>query len=133
MPLSIDEPRRFLSPGRYFSSRKNFSNRKTAGEKSIWPQGGIFFSVLLLSALGFARQGEVAPDLDVPFVPTPFEVVDRMLEMAEVKPDDYLIDLGSGDGRIVVSAVRDWNVRAALGIDLDPQRVAEARASADEA
>lgn len=53
-----------------------------------------------------------------------------MLEMADVQEDDYVIDLGSGDGRIVVAAVRDFNARAAHGIDLDPQRVAEGRENA---
>jgi len=68
--------------------------------------------------------------LDVPYVPTPHSVVRRMLEMAEVQPDDYLVDLGSGDGRIVIAAVRDWDVKSAHGIDLDPVRVREARANA---
>ncbi len=64
--------------------------------------------------------------LDVPYVPTPHDVVRRMLQMAEVGPDDYLVDLGSGDGRIVIAAVRDWGVRKAYGIDLDPERIREA-------
>jgi len=68
--------------------------------------------------------------LDVPYVPTPHSVVRRMLEMADVQPDDHLVDLGSGDGRIVIAAVRDWQVKRAQGIDLDPVRVSEARANA---
>lgn len=82
---------------------------------------------------GFVRKAVASPQLDVPYVPTRHEVVKRMLEMAEVKPSDYLIDLGSGDGRIVVAAVKDWNVGNALGIDLDPQRVTEARENARSA
>src|SRR5690606_23741516 len=74
-----------------------------------------------------------SPNLDVPYVPTRTPVVTRMLEMAQIKPDDYLIDLGSGDGRIVVAAARDWNVSRALGIDLDPQRIAEANENAKQA
>ncbi|GAB6056953.1 methyltransferase domain-containing protein [Desulfonatronum parangueonense] len=73
------------------------------------------------------------PQLDVGYVPTPHEVVQRMLEMAEVHDDDFVVDLGSGDGRIVVAAVRDFNARLALGIDLDPQRVAEGRENARKA
>ncbi len=73
------------------------------------------------------------PRLDVPYVPTPQDVVERMLQMADVQSDDYLIDLGSGDGRIVVTAVQKWEVKEALGIDLDPQRVAEARENAEKA
>lgn len=72
-------------------------------------------------------------ELDVPYVPTPHEIVASMLEMAAVGPDDHLIDLGSGDGRIVIAAVRDRDARSAEGIDLDPVRVAEARANAIDA
>ena len=53
-----------------------------------------------------------------------------MLEIAEVGAEDYLIDLGSGDGRIVISAVRDRGARAALGVEIDPERIAEANAAA---
>lgn len=77
-----------------------------------------------------AAAATAAPRLDVPYVPTPHDVVHRMLEMAEVKPDDYLIDLGSGDGRIVIAAVQNWNVERALGIDLDPQRIEQAEENA---
>lgn len=71
--------------------------------------------------------------LDVPYVPTPHEAVYRMLEMAHVQPDDYVIDLGSGDGRIVIAAARDWGVKRALGIDIDPERIAEANDGAKKA
>ena len=73
------------------------------------------------------------PHLDVPYVPTPPEVVDRMLEMAQVDTDDTLVDLGSGDGRIVIAAVTDYGVRNARGIDLDPERVKEAHENARDA
>ena len=56
-----------------------------------------------------------------------------MLELVQVQPDDYVIDLGSGDGRIVIAAARDWGVKRALGIDIDPERIAEANAAAQEA
>lgn len=61
---------------------------------------------------------------DVIFVPTPYEVVDKMLEMAEVKKEDLLYDLGCGDGRIVVTAAKKFGCRA-VGYDIDPQRVKE--------
>lgn len=73
------------------------------------------------------------PRLDVPYVPTPQAVVNRMLEMAQLQPDDFLVDLGSGDGRIVVTALRDWDLRSAMGVDIDPQRIAEAIENAQEA
>lgn len=63
--------------------------------------------------------------LDVPFVPTEEEVVDTMLELANVGPKDVLYDLGSGDGRILVSAAKDWGARG-VGIEIDPTRIAEA-------
>jgi ubiquinone/menaquinone biosynthesis C-methylase UbiE len=71
------------------------------------------------------------PVLDVPYVPTPPEVVDRMLEMAAVRPDDFVIDLGSGDGRIAIAAARKG--ARALGIDIDPERVLEAQDNARKA
>lgn len=69
-----------------------------------------------------------AQDLDVPYVPTPNDVVEKMLDLADVDSSDYVIDLGSGDGRIVIAAAK----RGATGhgIDLDPKRVAEARSNA---
>lgn len=67
------------------------------------------------------------PDLylDVPFVPTDDEVVQAMLDLGRVGPNDVLYDLGSGDGRILVSAARDRNTRG-IGVDIDPMRIAEA-------
>jgi hypothetical protein len=63
---------------------------------------------------------------DVPYVPTPQPVVDAMLKLGEAKAGDYHIDLGCGDGRIVVTAARDFGTRG-LGVDIDPRRIAEAR------
>lgn len=73
-----------------------------------------------------------AVTLDVPYVPTPQPVVDRMLEIARVERSDMVYDLGCGDGRIVVTAARRFGCRG-VGIDIDPQRIAEARANAREA
>lgn len=61
---------------------------------------------------------------DVHFVPTPQEVVNRMLELANVTKDDVVYDLGCGDGRIVVTAAKKYGCKA-IGVDIDPQRVAE--------
>ena len=66
---------------------------------------------------------------DVIFVPTPQQVVDEMLKVANVKKGDVLYDLGSGDGRIPVTAAKRFSVRA-VGIDIDPQRIAEANENA---
>ena len=70
-------------------------------------------------------------DLDVPYVPTPRRVVEAMLELAAVGPEDYLIDLGSGDGRIAIMAAQRG--ARALGVDLDPDRVSEATLAAQVA
>ena len=65
--------------------------------------------------------------IGAPYVPTPHEVVDKMLEMAEVEEDDTLYDLGSGDGRIILEAADRYNARA-IGIEADPLRVLWSRA-----
>lgn len=66
---------------------------------------------------------------DVIFVPTPQAVVDAMLEVAKVGPNDILYDLGSGDGRIPITAAKRFGTRG-VGIDLDPRRIEEANANA---
>ena len=66
-----------------------------------------------------AQEGKI-----VPYVPTPQEVVDRMLELAQVKKGDVVYDLGSGDGRIVVTAAKKYGVRA-IGFEIDPERIKE--------
>ena len=68
---------------------------------------------------------------DVPYVPTPEAVVDKMLEVAKVGPSDVVYDLGSGDGRIVIAAAKKG--ARAVGIDIDPERIREARANARKA
>lgn len=86
--------------------------------------------VLAFLILAFASPAAAIPEdeLDVPFVATPMPAVERMLDMARVGPGDYLIDLGSGDGRIAVAAAQRG--ARALGVDVDPMRIAEAVAAA---
>ena len=69
---------------------------------------------------------------DVIFVPTPNEVVDKMLEMAKVNAKDTVYDLGCGDGRIVITAAQKYGARA-VGVDIDPRRIQEATANAKAA
>jgi SAM-dependent methyltransferase len=71
-------------------------------------------------------------ELDVPYVPTRGDVVEEMLRMADVKPDDVVYDLGCGDGRIVIMAAQKFGARG-VGIDIDPRRIEEARANAARA
>ena len=84
-----------------------------------------FAAALVLAAPAVAR----AQQPDVIYVPTPYEVVDEMLRLANVKKGDVLYDLGSGDGRIPVTAAKKFGVRA-IGIDIDPQRIKEATENA---
>ena len=69
---------------------------------------------------------------EIPFVPTPIEVVDKMLELAQVKKGDVLYDLGSGDGRIVIRAAKKYGVRA-VGIEMDQVLLQKARQDAKAA
>jgi len=66
---------------------------------------------------------------EVPYIQTPTNVVETMLSIAEVGPQDYVVDLGSGDGRIVIAAAKRYHARG-LGIDLDNWLIAESRANA---
>jgi SAM-dependent methyltransferase len=81
---------------------------------------------------GWAQDAPDPPRLDVPFVPTPQEVVDRMLALAKVGKSDTLYDLGCGDGRIVVTAAKRFGAQG-VGIDLNPERIVEAEANAKKA
>jgi SAM-dependent methyltransferase len=67
-----------------------------------------------------------------PYVPTPQEVVDRMLQLGGVKKGDVVYDLGCGDGRIPITAARVYGARG-VGVDIDPQRIAEANVNAKQA
>ena len=88
-----------------------------------------------LTASGFIGAQEKAAPLrgpDVVFVPTPNEIVDTMLKMAAVTRKDTVYDLGCGDGRIVITAAQKFGARG-VGIDIDPERVAEATENAKKA
>ena len=83
--------------------------------------------------LPYKYKGNGIDEVDVPYVPTPDDVVLAMLNRAQAGPGDIHYDLGSGDGRIVVSAVRDFNVDRGVGVDLDPVRVKEGNENARQA
>jgi hypothetical protein len=70
---------------------------------------------------------------DVVYVPTPQEAVDAMLKVAKVGKSDIVYDLGSGDGRIPITAVQKFNAQRAIGIDINPVRIKEAEANLKEA
>ena len=71
----------------------------------------------------------LGPNEEIPFIPTPIEVIDRMLELAEVKKGDVIYDLGSGDGRIVIRAAKKYGVHA-VGIEMDGWLLDKARKAA---
>ena len=85
-----------------------------------------FFAVLVFFMISAPQI--IAQPYDVPYVPTPNDVVDKMLDVANVGHGDYVIDLGSGDGRIVIAASK----RGAYGhgVDINPERISEAVANA---
>lgn len=94
----------------------------------------LFLALLLVAAVAAGAQETTVKkkDPDVPFVPTPERVVDEMLRMASVTNKDVLYDLGSGDGRIVITAAKRYGARG-VGIDIDPERIREANENARKA
>ena len=84
-------------------------------------------ATLLLSSPPLAARQSLAP-----YVPSPPEVVDRMLSLAGVTSADVVYDLGCGDGRIPIAAAKRYGARA-VGLDIDPKRIAESQRNAREA
>jgi SAM-dependent methyltransferase len=107
---------------------------------------GVMLAILLALAFLFRSDDVLAPRpgfnpaefirgrprLDVPYVATDLQVVDMMLGMAQVRPNEYVIDLGSGDGRILIAAARTLGARG-FGVDIDPARIVESNENARDA
>ena len=91
---------------------------------SVYGPGG--FGTATDVARAQAQESDFESKKIVPFVPTPQEVVDKMLETAEVKKGDVVYDLGSGDGRIVITAAKKYGVRA-VGFEIDPDLIKKSR------
>jgi precorrin-6B methylase 2 len=87
--------------------------------------------IVIVGASVYAQEQE-QKNRDVPYVPTPQTVVDEMLSIAAVTKADVVYDLGSGDGRIVITAAKKYGARG-VGIDIDPDRIKEANANAVQA
>lgn len=85
---------------------------------------GLLRTGVLLAAVGVSAAPGREPD--VGFVPTPPSAVERMVEIAEIRPGEVVYDLGCGDGRIVIAAAKRQKIKA-VGVDIDPERVAESR------
>lgn len=103
----------------------------------------IFSAILVIfGPWVYGQQPQQAPEVlhvptpqkspEVPYVPTPQTVVDEMLKLAAVTKDDVVYDLGSGDGRIVITAAKKYGARG-VGVDINPERVKEANANALQA
>jgi SAM-dependent methyltransferase len=75
-------------------------------------------------------QSAATPEIAAPYVATPPSIVDEILTLAEVGPGDYVVDLGSGDGRLVIAAVAKYKARGGFGVDIDPALVKLANANA---
>ena len=91
---------------------------------SVYGPGG--FGTATDVARAQAQEADFESKKIVPFVPTPQEVVDKMLETAQVQKGDVVYDLGSGDGRIVITAARKYGVRA-VGFEIDPDLIKKSR------
>src|SRR5215813_14505471 len=93
----------------------------------------MILTALVPAAVAQAQAAQPTRSPDVIFVPTPQSVVEAMLKMAAVKAGDVVYDLGSGDGRIPITAVQKFGAARAIGIDIDPQRIKEANENAQKA
>ncbi len=88
--------------------------------------------IIIIIALAATSPVRAQYPHDVPFVPTPYVVIEEMLRLAKVTPQDFVMDLGSGDGRVLITAAKKFGARG-MGVDLDPDLVAQSRESAAEA
>jgi SAM-dependent methyltransferase len=88
--------------------------------------------LVLFTFLAFAQNTQPKHELDVPYVPTTEAAVKAMLKLAEVKRTDIVYDLGCGDGRIVIAAAKEYGAHG-IGIDINPERVQEAKENAAKA
>ena len=92
----------------------------------------VAWRLLMCAALGVTAGAHAQFNFDVPYVPTPPVVVEEMLRLADVRAEDFVIDLGSGDGRVVIAAVKKFGARG-IGVDLDPDRIQESEYNASVA
>jgi SAM-dependent methyltransferase len=96
-----------------------------------WVARAALAALTLGAALG-ARDAAAQSPYDVPFVPSPQVVVDEMLSVAGVGPQDFVVDLGSGDGRILITAAKKFGARG-FGVELDPHLVIQSEEAARQA
>ena len=92
----------------------------------------IFAALVLFTSLAAAQTSRSKHQVDVPYVPTTEEAVKAMLKLADVRKSDIVYDLGCGDGRIVIAAAKEYGAHG-VGIDINPERIAEAKENANKA
>jgi precorrin-6B methylase 2 len=100
--------------------------------KAGWLAGGIIVLCVFGLVGIIAQQTQTEAERLAPYVPTPQDVVERMLALAEVTNKDVVYDLGCGDGRIVITAAKKYGARG-VGVDIDAERIAESEANAKKA
>jgi SAM-dependent methyltransferase len=90
-------------------------------------------AAVLLAAPGALAQADKKPENAGPYVPTPWSIVDRMLTLPGIGAQDFVVDLGSGDGRLVIAAVERYGARGGFGVDIDAELVKVANEGAARA
>jgi cyclopropane fatty-acyl-phospholipid synthase-like methyltransferase len=121
-----------LKPGsRIVSHDFDMGDWKAEKEVSIRDSDGREHTVYLWTIKEEPKKSEET--IRVPYVPTPEKVVEAMLKLAEVKDGDIVYDLGCGDGRIVITAVKKFKAKKGYGLDLDPKRIKESLDNAKKA
>jgi len=93
---------------------------------------GLLLTLVLSAFVAVAQDRQPRREPDVPYVPTTDEAVQAMLKLAGVKKSDVVYDLGCGDGRIVITAAKEYGAHG-VGIDINPQRIQEAKINAKRA
>src|SRR5687768_8492131 len=100
----------------------------------IWVRfSGVVACIVIALACVQGQQSQREITKDVPFVPTLPEIVEEMLRLANVGRDDVVYDLGCGDGRLVITAVKKFGAKRGVGVDIDPQRIKESKGNAQAA
>ena len=97
---------------------------------------GIIVTAILAAvtvSIGIFVYAQTTKSPDVPYVPTSHKKVEEMLKLAGVGKDDIVYDLGSGDGRIPIAAVKNFGAKRAVGVDINPERIKEANENAKNA
>lgn len=111
-----------LEPGKYYYEFKTVwepnNYTKIFRRKRMYVEPGKEYKIDLTVA-----NPDIPDDIEVRYVPTPDEVVDEMLKLAKVSKEDVVFDLGCGDGRMVIDAIRKYGAKRGVGVDIDPDRI----------